>query len=362
MTEPPALPVLGVVVVAFNSADVILDCVETLLASTGVRLRLVVVDNASADETVTLLRDWAAGRHAHVPGADIPFAVAARPKPLALAEIEPGQALPDADLVLIHAGVNGGFAAGVNRGLEALASDPGIAHFWIVNPDSVSPPGTAAAFAAHAATCGPYSLMGGRVCYTDPPDRIQIDGGRINRWTGVSGNVHLGASHAATPAPDPATFGFITGASMVASRAFYAAVGGMVEDYFLYYEEVDWAQRRGDLPFAYAPGALVYHRAGTAIGSPTLGRFASPFSLYFKHRGRMRFVRRFNPLGLPVAAAYGLAKAGQMLIRGATEEAGATLRATFGLAPPQAIRDRLSPEAARIAFGKSRPGAGLAQT
>lgn len=361
MTKPD-LPILGVVVLAFNSDDVILDCLESLLASKGVRLRLVVVDNASTDTTVALLRKWAAGEHDYVTGDDVSFAIKPQKKPISLAEVEVTEALPDADVVLVHARINGGFAAGVNRGLEMLAADPDIGHFWVINPDSVTPPDTAAAFATATTENPGYGIMGGRVCYTEPADQIQIDGGIVNRWTGVCGNVHLGASHAATPAPDPRTFDFITGASMVVSRAFYEAVGGMVEDYFLYYEEVDWAQRRGDLPFAYAPGGLVYHRAGTAIGSPTLSRFASPFSLYFNHRGRMRFVRRFNPLGLPVAWAYGLAKATQMLMKGAIAEAMATLRATSGLPPPAAVRERLSPEAARIAFSGATSGHQMAKT
>ena len=40
----------------------------------------------------------------------------------------------------------------------------------------------------------------------------------------------------------------------------------MREDYFLYYEEVDWAMRRGSRPLRYCEGLRIYHRAGTAIG------------------------------------------------------------------------------------------------
>lgn len=340
--------------VAFNSSDVILDCVETLLASKGARIRLVVVDNASPDNTVALLRDWAAGRAVYEPGADIPFEVTPLERPLVMPEVRAGETLAEdalGDLTLLHAGVNGGFAAGVNRGLEFLAAIPGIDHFWVLNPDSVTPPGTAASFAAAAADNPGYGMMGGRVCYTEPSDQIQIDGGVINRWTGVSGNIHLGASHAATPPPKAADLDFITGASMIVSRAFYEAVGGMVEDYFLYYEEVDWAMRRGDMPLVYCEGGLVYHRAGTAIGSPTLGRFASPFSLYFKHRGRMWFVRRFNPIGLPVAWAYGMAKVAQMAAKGAWPEVRATLAAIHGLTPPETVSAKLSTDARAVAFG-----------
>jgi GT2 family glycosyltransferase len=194
--------------------------------------------------------------------------------------------------------------------------------------------------------------MGGRVIYLDRPDMIQIDGGTLNRRTGVTDNLNRRMSHAATPPPDPALLDFITGASMVASRAFYEAAGPMAEDYFLYYEEVDWALRRGTLPLIYCPGGIVYHVGGTAIGSPVAGRAASAFSLYFKHRGRIRFMRRHFPQGMATAQAHSLAKAAQLLFRGAPGHAHALLAGAMGLAPPAGVRDRLSPEAARLAFGK----------
>ncbi len=181
---------------------------------------------------------------------------------------------------------------------------------------------------------------------------IQIDGGTLNRRTGVTGNANLGAPHPTSPMPQADRLDFITGASMVASRAFWEVAGPMPEDYFLYYEEVDWALRRGDLPLAVAPGAIVYHRAGTAIGSPTLGRPAAPFSLYFKHRARLRFVRRHFPQNLLVAWAYTLVKAGQYRLKGWREEAAAVIAGARQAPPPQAVRARLEAPAAAHAFGR----------
>ena len=81
--DPGPDPALGVVIVTFNSTDVILDCLESLFAATGTRLAIAVVDNASTDGTAALLRDWAAGRRPYVPPADLPFALHPCPKPLA---------------------------------------------------------------------------------------------------------------------------------------------------------------------------------------------------------------------------------------------------------------------------------------
>jgi GT2 family glycosyltransferase len=348
------LPVLGVAIVSFNSADVILDCLESLLASTGVRLHIAVVDNASTDDTVDCIRAWAAGTSGYAVAGDLPFPLVASAKPVGLVEAAQPVAPPAApQVLLVRAGVNGGYAAGVNAALSCLAAVPGLDRFWILNPDSVVPPGTARAFAAEPAPAGGFSLMGGRVNYLENPDVIQIDGGLIDWRTGVTSNMNQGASSAASPAPDPARMDFVSGASMVVSRRFWEAAGPMREDYFLYYEEVDWALQRGSLPLTYCPAGIVFHRAGTSIGSASLSRMASPFSIYFKHRNRMRFIRRFRPAARFTAHAFTLAKAAQMVLKGHRHEAAVLVSASFDRDPPAEVRARITGPAASLAFGKA---------
>jgi GT2 family glycosyltransferase len=338
---PPSLSdtSIGAIIVTFNAADVIGACLDSLLAQSGAVPRIVVVDNASDDDTVNTLRHWAA---AH--GLGTLAEAATVPEAAALTTGAP--------VVLLHSGANRGFAGGVNLGLAVLALRPMIRHFWVLNPDAFADKGATAAIERAAAVNPDYGIIGGRVCYAEPPHRIQIDGGTINRWTGVTSNINLGAEAAKAALPDSADLDFVTGANLVASRAFYDKVGPMREDYFLYYEEADWALRRGDMPIILAPGFVVYHHAGTAIGSPTLERIASPFSFWFKYRSRMMFVRRFYPASLPVAVLYATAKALQLIAKGAYPQAATLLRAVWGLSAPRVVRERLSTDATRIAFGK----------
>lgn len=329
---------IGTVIVTFNAAEVIGECLDSLMAQAGSPPWVVVVDNASSDGTVAALRAWGA----------------ARPGTLAEANTAEGAAAQGGAgrVVVLHSGVNRGFAGGVNLGLKTLAAVSSVAHFWVLNPDAFAAPGAAEAILEAARQRPDYGIIGGRVCYAEPPQRIQIDGGTINRWTGVTGNINLGAEAATAPLPEAEAVDFVTGANLVASRRFYETVGPMREDYFLYYEEADWALRRGGLPIVIAPGFSVFHHAGTAIGSPTLERIASPFSFWFKYRSRMLFLRRFNPAALPVAAAYATMKAVQLMLKGAFPQALTLLRAVYGLPAPRAVRERLSPEARRIAFGR----------
>jgi hypothetical protein len=335
---------LGVVLVAYNSADVILDCLETLFSAAqadDTALRVVVVDNASPDAGVAEIRAWASGAVPYVPPADLPFPHLDLPKPV-----------PAERLEIIAAGVNGGFAAGVNIGLRHLFADPAVNRVWILNPDSVVPPGTPAALARHDP--GPFSLMGGRVLYYETPNVIQSDGGTLNRWTGVTGNLNLSNEAARTEMPRLEDLAFISGASMVASRAFWDLAGPMPEEYFLYYEEVDWALRRGPLPLAIAPGAIIHHRAGTSIGSATLERAASAFSTYFKSRSRMKFIRKRFPHAVFTATMYSIAKMAQYAGRGQLPAAQALWDGTRGGLPQRHILERLSAETHDLVFPKVR--------
>ncbi len=328
--EKTRRPVLGVVVVTYAAADVIATCLETLLGAVGVNLRVVVVDNGSSDATLEIIADWASGAAPVVTA--LPFEAPSVAKPIAL------DGSGDAhQITLIATGENTGFAGGVNRGLAHLMQDRDIDRFWVLNPDCAVPPDTAAIFAN--APDG-FSLMGGRIAFLDDPDKIQIDGGQIQWRTGLTKNRAYAQDPTTTPAPVPATLDFISGASMVASRAHYDQVGPLQEDYFLYYEEVDWAQRR-TAPLAYAEGAIVYHKGGASIGSRTTRQRASVLSLYFIHRARLRFLWRFGKFGLPGAMAYSLAKAAQLGLSGDFAGANALLRGSFQMRAPAEIRQRL---------------------
>ena len=323
------LPVMGVVVVTYAAADFIATCLETLMGAQDVALRVVVVDNGSPDNTLDAVRAWAA-RPTPLP-ENLPFDAESLSKPVPLDGSGKGQHR----ITLIATGKNTGFAGGVNTGLASLAHDPAIDRFWVLNPDCAVPPKTPTRFAT--APDG-FSLLGGRIAFLDDPDKIQIDGGLIRWATGLTKNLNYLANPLTTPAPDPVTLDFISGASMVASRAHYETVGPMREDYFLYYEEVDWAQRSA-LPLSYAPGALVYHQGGASIGSRTTKQKASLVSVYFIHRSRMRFLWRFWKVGLLGGVAYSLAKAAQLAACGDLARAVGLLRGAVQASPPQSVQD-----------------------
>lgn len=321
--DAPARPPIGVVIVAYRSADVLEDCLDSLVSSTHRPRRIVVCDNDCPDGSAGIVRDWA-GRHG-----------------LRLKEVAPGATLPDAPALLVRIGENRGYAGGVNAGLALLAQDDPLDLFWILNPDCVVASDAAAIFADAARRDPAFGLMGGRLVYMAAPDRVQSDGGRVSRWTGICRNLNQGLALAHAAPPDPASLDFVSGASLIVSRRFLDTAGPMPEDYFLYYEEVDWAARRGALPIRMVPDAIVLHHSGTAIGSGSLGRKPQPMSLWFNYRNRMRFMRRHHPAALPLAWAASMARVVKLVLTGDPAGAAAAFRGLHGLPPPAAIAARL---------------------
>ena len=330
---------MGVIVVTFQSSDVIEPCLESLRLSDHPDLRVAICDNGSSDDTLGTVRRWAATK-----GVD-------------LAETRADAPCAPAPFCFLHTGGNMGFAGGVNAGLKFLLSDPAIDLFWILNPDSEALPHTASAFARCAAESGPFSLMGGRIRYHEPPRHIQSDGGIVLAWSGICKNLNAGLLPQEVEMPAAQALDFISGASVLASRCFVEQAGPMTEDYFLYYEEVDWAARRGDLPLALCPEAEVIHHGGTTIGSGAFNRRPSPFANYFNYRNRMWFVCRFRPMAIPTTWVLSMARVAKLLALGARDEAMAAARGLNGLPPPAAVRDRIAPDDRARAFGlgKVRP-------
>ena len=69
----------------------------------------------------------------------------------------------------------------------------------------------------------------------------------------------------------------------------------MQEDYFLYFEELDWAMRGRDrFSWGYAADSHIFHKSG---GSST--KVVPAFSANLYYRNRIRFAVRFFPTRLP---------------------------------------------------------------
>ncbi len=332
---------LAVVVVLYNSADVIEACIRSLLAQRPTIGRIILVDNDCPEGSAEKVRKIAAQ-------IDI-----------AIGETSGNDTSLPAEncLELIRSTSNLGFAGGVNLGLRVLHADSRVGNFWILNPDCELTDECAERVfrcAADAEAEGGFSLLGTRILYNGRDEVIQSDGGVCCHWTGRCRNLNQGAQPHVAGIPEPLDLPPSPGASMVASRKFLDRAGFMPDEYFLYYEEVAWARARQELPLIMCHSAIVRHHGGTAIGSGAPGKAPSPLANYFNFRNRMRFIAQFHPLSLPICYLFSLLKTLQTLLKGHWHSAVAAFRGMHGLAPPDRVRGIFSVDAQLRAFSSTR--------
>jgi GT2 family glycosyltransferase len=138
-------------------------------------------------------------------------------------------------------------------------------------------------------------MVGSTLRYYNDPNLLQAMGGaRMDPVTTSFSCIGIGEPFSAVPTDPSAVeyqMAYVVGASMLVSTDFVREIGYMQEDYFLYFEEPDWAWRsRHRFRLGYAPGSVVYHKVGASSA-----QVASLYSLNLICRNRIRFVARFMP-------------------------------------------------------------------
>ncbi|WP_336966231.1 glycosyltransferase family 2 protein [Sphingobium aquiterrae] len=306
-----------IILVNWNGRDHMIECLESLMRLDNGDFGVVIVDNGSTDGSIAAIAAWAAmPAPMDVPeGPPWPLLPIERrhcPTVRVIDRAEAESMAPgDARITVIAANANLGFAAANNLGLAHAARDPGCRSFWLLNNDTVVAPDSLDRLLDKAAARPDAGIIGATLLYYDRPDMVQGLGGIMDvRWARAD---HIGFGLPADSLPQEAAveaqLSYVMGASMFVRRTVYEAIGGMSEDYFLYFEEPDWARR---LP----PGvrqttclaARVYHKEGGSIGSSNVTR-PSDTSLYYLTVNSLRFYARYHRGSLPVMAAR-LAKTG----------------------------------------------------
>jgi GT2 family glycosyltransferase len=300
-----------VVILNYNGWRDTLECLESVLKLDYPNLQIVVVDNDSSDGSVARIEEWAAG----VLPAGVANPVLARLSTPAHGQAVPLQlltpdqlehaSLPQSGLdriVLVKSDVNGGYAAGNNLGIRLAMQDRDCAYLWLLNNDTVVEPDALAHMVARFEGDPKVGICGSTLLHYHAPSTIQARGGaRFNRWTATSKHVGEGDPYppACAAAPEEA-LDYVVGASMFVSRRFVEQAGLMYEDYFLYFEEIDWSLRRGGLKLAYEPKSVVYHKEGASTGMNKKAVQYGRGGDFYLHRNRLVFARRNFPLALPV--------------------------------------------------------------
>lgn len=238
---------VAVVVITYNSADVLPACLDALRdgGADGVELTdVVVVDNASDDASTEIAKT--------------------------------AEGLPISVVQLLE---NVGYAAGFNAGMATLRHRPPDA-VMVVNPDCRLRPGALATLARALQVEG-RGVAAPRL--VNPDGSLQPTLRRTPTVTGVLAESVLGGRVAdrlglgeliftAGPHERPGTAAWATGAALLLSWRLLEALGPWDESFLLYSEETEYLLRAADHGWAtwYEPAAVVEHQGGEAGTKPGL--------------------------------------------------------------------------------------------
>lgn len=276
-----------VVIVSYRSAALTIESVRALEAERtdpSLRLRVVVVDNDSGD----------------YPG--IAAAVAAN-----------GWATW---VSLVASPRNGGFAFGNNIGIGHAWADGRSDYVYLLNPDARVRPGAVAALARFLEDHPGAGIAGSAIENSDGSDwpiafRFPSLLSELNDGLelGLVSRLLRNRTVARTMSGAIERVDWVSGASMMIRTSVLETIGGMDENFFLYFEETDFCWRALQAGFTtwYVPEARVMHMRG---GSTNLSMVeARPKRLpecWFESRRRY-FALRFGVFRAVVVDAVALA-------------------------------------------------------
>lgn len=309
---------VGIILVNYNGGKDTIECLESLLKLDYSNFKIVVVDNASTDNSLDSICAWSEGRLCHVSDlSNISKELTMPPctKPIKLGYVEDIQleALNDSQLqkiTVLASKENLGFAGGNNLATKFLLSSVStrINYLWYLNNDTIVKPNALSELVAcYERQDKPFKklgILGSKLRYYHAENVIQAIGATYNPYLATI--KHLGSQEEDKGQfdvnPGKLNLDYVVGASMFVSRTFVDEVGLMCEEYFLYFEEIDWVLRgkKEGYSISYCPTSIVYHKEGASIGGGFEKKEKSRLSDYYGIRNRIKFTKKFYPLYLPL--------------------------------------------------------------
>lgn len=225
-------------------------CVDSLSIQDYPFLDILVVDNASPDESGARLR-------ARYP-----------------------------DMLHERTDRNLGYTGGNNRGI-ARALEEGAEYVLVINNDTTLEPGAVREL-VFAARSGPgIGAVGPKILRADAPHVLWFAGGTFDRRRAIGLHEGEGRPDANPEEHQPRAVTFLTGCCLLIPATVLREAGAFRQEFFAYVEDVEFCLRltRAGFQLLYAPSARIRHEV------PPAGTPPSPMQIMLRDRNRRRLVR-----------------------------------------------------------------------
>jgi hypothetical protein len=252
------LPLVSVIILTFNGKDYIQDCLSSVLAQTHVNIEVIVVDNASVDETAE-------------------FVVEQFPL-----------------LKVIRNSSNLGHAGGNNIGIQIANGT----YVVLLNQDTRVDPHWIENLVKAADVDERIGMCASKILYMDDSSRLNSIGLLFYKDLSVVSHA-IGCLDNGQYDKHGEAFG-PHGAAAFYRKKMIDDIGDLDEDYFMGGDdsEIAWRARLAGWKCVYVPSAIVYHARSTRLG------LYSPFKLYNVEKTRVWTVVKFLPFSLVISSLF----------------------------------------------------------
>jgi GT2 family glycosyltransferase len=240
-------PYVSIISVNYNQAEVTCELIKSIRKLSYKDIEIIVVDNGSTEDP-SIIR----------------------------------QKYPEVNLIISPH--NLGFAGGNNLGIKAAVGD----YLFFVNNDTELTPHIIEMLLERFEKDSDIGMVSPKIKFYDHREIIQYAGySEVNPYTARNHTIGKyekdeGQYDLARVTP------YGHGAAMMVRRDVINKVGYMPENFFLYYEELDWCEqiKNAGYKIYYEPRGVVYHKESTSIGNESI------LKTYFMTRNRILFMRR----------------------------------------------------------------------
>ena len=287
-------PRVSIISINWNGWKDTIECLESLYQINYPNYDVILVDNASEDDSITKIKDYCKGK---IKVESEFFGYQDDIKPINVFEytnlelngiekMDQFSISSSRRLILIKNDKNYGFAEGNNIGmkfaLEILDSD----YILLLNNDTVVDKDFLSELINVAESDENIGFVGPKVYIYSNKDMLQVAGGsevdlKHGEVSEIAYHYKDNGKYDYYFEPD-----FIGGTCILGKRKVIEKVGLLDSNYFMYWEDADWCfrGRKHGYKSAYAFKSKIWHKYGVSSGTP--------FKMYYFTRNRIYFMKK----------------------------------------------------------------------
>lgn len=192
------------------------------------------------------------------------------------------------DIIFIRSEINLGFAGGNNVGINSATGE----FLFLVNNDTEFTSKLIETLVQTLLENSQIGIISPKILYFNQPTVLQYVGyTKMNYYT--ARNSCIGQFEIDNGQYDSiiGNTSFAHGAAMMVTRKVINKVGLMAENFFLYYEELDWCDqiKKAGFEVWINTNAYIYHKESISVGKN------SALKEYYMNRNRILYIRRNAP-------------------------------------------------------------------